>query len=175
MILDIRLDADQYILINLYNANTEIEQVEILKELQNLLKKLYFIQNKRITFAGDFNIFFNSKLEAKGRKPLLKRKSIAKLVEKKESLDICDIWRIKIPNTQNFTFRQNHSTELQNPNYIFISNCLQEFPNNTDILPALSTDHFPLLTSLLSDKADENGNSFWKFTNSLVYDVVYVE
>ena len=112
MILDITLDADQYILINLYNANTEIERVEILKELQNLLKKLYFIQNKRITFAGDFNIFFNSKLEAKGRKPLLKRKSIAKLVEKKESLDICDIWRIKIPNTQNFTFRQNHSTEL---------------------------------------------------------------
>ena len=43
------------------------------------------------------------------------------------------------------------------------------------MLLALSTDHFPLLTSLLSDKADENGNSFWKFNNSLVYDVVYVE
>ena len=39
-------------------------------------------------FAGDFNIFFNSKLKAKGGKSLLKIKSIAKLVEKKETLDI---------------------------------------------------------------------------------------
>ena len=28
----------------------------------------------------------------------------------KESLNICDIWRIRNPKRQNFTFRQNHST-----------------------------------------------------------------
>ena len=39
LILDITLDADQYILINLYNANTE-QAVNILEELQNLLKNL---------------------------------------------------------------------------------------------------------------------------------------
>ena len=68
-------------------------------ELQSLLQNLDVSQNKRIIFADDFNIFFNSKLEAKGGKPLLKRKSIAKLVEMKESLDICDICRIRNPNT----------------------------------------------------------------------------
>ena len=47
--------------------------------------------------------------------------------------------------------------------YIFISNCLQDFVNNTDILPALSTDHFPPLISLLKDKSDKNGNGFIKF------------
>ena len=99
LILDIALDVDQYISRNLYNANTETEQVKILEELQSLLKKLDSSQNKRIIFAGDFNIFFNSKLEAKGGKPLLKRKSITKLAEIKESLDICDIWRIRNPNT----------------------------------------------------------------------------
>ena len=77
LILDITLDADQYILINLYtrNANTEIEQIKILEELQNLLKNLDISQNKRIIFADDLDIFFNSKLEAKGGKPLLKRKN----------------------------------------------------------------------------------------------------
>ena len=68
-------------------------------ELQSLLQNLDVSQNKRIIFADDFNIFFNSKVEAKGGKPLLKRKSIAKLFEMKESLDICDIWRIRNPNT----------------------------------------------------------------------------
>ena len=99
LILDITLDVDQYISINLYNANTETEQVKILEELQSLLKNLDSSQNKRIIFAGDFNIFFNAKLEAKGGKPLPKRKFIIKLAEIKESLDICDIWRIRNPNT----------------------------------------------------------------------------
>ena len=39
--------------------------------------------------ASVFNIIFNSKLESKGGKPLPKRKPIAKLVDIKESLDIC--------------------------------------------------------------------------------------
>ena len=91
----------------LYNVNTEVEQVKILEKLQNLLKKSDITQNTRIIFVGDFNIFSNSKLEAKSGKSLLKRKYIAKLVEIKESLGI---WRIRNPNIRNFKFRQSHST-----------------------------------------------------------------
>ena len=54
----------------------ENEQVKVLDQLQSLLKKLDTSQNKLIIFAGDFNIFFNSKLEAKGGKPLLKESSL---------------------------------------------------------------------------------------------------
>ena len=35
--------------------------------------------------AGDFNILFNSKLDAQGGNPTIKRKSLAKLIEFKES------------------------------------------------------------------------------------------
>ena len=104
-ILDITIEADQYILIHLYNAYNETEQVKILEELQNLLKKLDISQNKSIIFADDFNIFFNSKLEAESGKLLLKKKSTVKLVQIKESLDICNIWSIRNPFTQKFTFR----------------------------------------------------------------------
>ena len=90
-------------------------------------------------------------------------------------LGICNIWRIRNPNTRNFTFNQNHSTRFieRRLDCIFISSCLQEFVNNTDIVPVLSTDHSPLL--IPSDKSDKNGNGFWKCINSLVYDEVYVE
>ena len=71
MIFDVMLDADQYILINLYNPNTETEQCKIKKNFFD------FNQNKRIIFACDFNIFFTSKLEARGGKP--KRKSVKKI------------------------------------------------------------------------------------------------
>ena len=51
LIPNITIDIDQYILINLYNAITETEPVEILEELENLLKKFGVSQNKRIMFA----------------------------------------------------------------------------------------------------------------------------
>ena len=73
----------------MYNANTETDHVKILEDLvKKLFQKWDISQNERIIFAGDFNIFFNSKLKAKCGKSLLKIKSIAKLVEKKETLDI---------------------------------------------------------------------------------------
>ena len=43
-----------------------------LKEIQNLLKIFDIKKNKRIIFASDFNIIFNSKLEAKHGKQLPK-------------------------------------------------------------------------------------------------------
>ena len=85
------LDAVQYISKDLYSANTEAEQAKILEELHSFLKNLDISQNKMTIFAGDFDIFFNLKLEMKSGKTLLKRNSIAKLVEIKQSLDICNI------------------------------------------------------------------------------------
>ena len=89
LILYITIDAEQYIIINMHNANTETDQIKTLEELlKKFVKKWDINQNERIIFAGDFNIFFNSKLESKGDKSLLKIKPIAKLVEMKETLDI---------------------------------------------------------------------------------------
>ena len=62
------LDSGQNILINLYNTNNETEHCKIFNELQNWLKVFDINQNKRIIFAGDFNIFFVSKLETRGCK-----------------------------------------------------------------------------------------------------------
>ena len=91
----------------------KLRNQKYLKKLQNLLKFFYINQNKRIIFAGDFNIFFNSNLEDKGGKPLPKRKYIAKLVDNKENFYICDVCRIRKFRSQNFTFTQNHSTRLR--------------------------------------------------------------
>ena len=45
--------------------------------------------------AGDFNLFFDSKLDVNNENPILKKKSLAKLVKLKESFDLCDIWRVR--------------------------------------------------------------------------------
>ena len=61
---------------------------------------------------------------------------------------------------QNFIFRQNRSTGFieHQLEYIFLFNSLQEFVNYTDILPAISTNHSPVLISLSNDISDNNGS-----------------
>ena len=70
---------------NLCNANTEKEQSEVLNNLFALLKTFDINPNKHIIMAGDFNLFFDSKLDAAGGNPTLRRKSLAKLIQLKEA------------------------------------------------------------------------------------------
>ena len=50
---------------NIYNANTQKEQVNIFNELSMILSKLEHIYNHNVIFADNFNIFFDALLDAK--------------------------------------------------------------------------------------------------------------
>ena len=43
------------------------------------------------------------------------------------------------------------------------------------VLPAISTNHSPVLISLSNDNPDNNGRGLWKYNSSLVPDEFYVE
>ena len=162
LILDLRINNVDFILIIFYNANTETE-VSVWNNLSSLLEKFDLTLEKNLILAGDFNLYLNSKLDAKGGKPTIKKKSVAKLTQLKESYDLCDIWRIRKPVTSTFTFKQKHCTAFIECrlDYIFISNSLQEFINDTSILTSLSTDHSPVYLSLLKENkhTKDFGNS----------------
>ena len=57
--------------------------MQVLSELNKLMKNINFSEGNHIVLAGDLNVFFDSKLEMKGGKPSLKQKSVAKLLELK--------------------------------------------------------------------------------------------
>ena len=104
----LNVDDVKFVLINIYNCNTESKQLLTLTELHKILQNVDDIGNKNIIIGGDFNFHINSKLEAKGGKPALMKKSIGKMIELIESFKLCDIWRIRNPAEKRFTFRQNH-------------------------------------------------------------------
>ena len=80
----------------------------------------------------------------------MKKKPLAKLIELKESYDLCDIWRVRNMKSRQFTFTQQHSSGFiqHRLDYIFISNTLQELVTMTEILIPISTDHSPVILSL---------------------------
>ena len=84
------IDGFDFLLINIYNAYREKEQVSVLNQLTTILSNFENIDN-HVLFTGDFNIFFLVSLDAKGGTPALKRRSINKLIELNKTLDLCDI------------------------------------------------------------------------------------
>ena len=145
--LDVTINGTEYLLINLYNGNTESEQLNILESLSNILKDFQDLSEKNIIFAGDFNLFFDQKLESAGGNPILKKLAVSKLIELKESLNLCDIWRIRNPKSKVFTFRQRHVFEIlqRRLDYLFISNNMQESVKKCKNTECLMNGPFPII------------------------------
>ena len=57
LILNATIDVKHFVLINLYNPNTENEQVEALNILLTMMKTNYINENTNLLLAGDFNEF----------------------------------------------------------------------------------------------------------------------
>ena len=93
-----------------------------------MLNSILSIVNKNVILGGDFNLFFKTTLETQGGNPILKKKFLARFTEIKETLDLCDIRKIKNPKSKRFTFHQNHVSGCiqRRLDYVLISNYLQE-------------------------------------------------
>ena len=59
LILETSIDDSEFILINLYNANTESERIQKFNKLYTLLSNLDLRSEKHIIFADDFNLFIS--------------------------------------------------------------------------------------------------------------------
>ena len=101
----------------------------------------------------------------------MKKKSLGKLIELKESYDLCDIWRVRNKKSRQCTFTQQHSSGFiqRRLDYIFISNTLQKLITTTEILTPISTDHFPVILSLSKRNDCLRGKGFWKFNRPNPY------
>ena len=86
------------------------------------------------------------------------------------------IWRITNPTRKSYTFRKNHSSGIINRrlDYVFISNKVQEFSYDTDIIPAFKTDHLPVLIAISNYNFLKTGPGLWKFYNSSIKDETFM-
>ena len=103
-----------------------------------MLDKIGNINNKSIVFGGDFDLFFKAKLEAYGGNRVLKKKSLAKLIQIKKNFALCDICRIRNINTKRYTSRQQHSSGYiqRRLDFFFSFLIFTGICKNTGIFPA---------------------------------------
>ena len=67
------------LLINLYNANQEANQVKVISDLLEMLRKIDIEPDSKIIFGGDMNVIFDILLESDGGNPSLKTTTSSRL------------------------------------------------------------------------------------------------
>ena len=67
------------------------------------LKKMELEENTKIIWCGDFNSFFDCKLDTDDGNPKLKIQSITKLVSMMSENNLCDIFRVRNPEIKRYT------------------------------------------------------------------------
>ena len=170
IILEAKINNNKFIIVNIYNENRELQQIALWESLQSQLNSLNIDCDTEFVLAGDFNLFFNQDLEAKGGNPTFKKQSIARFISIKEHFDLVDIWRIKNPAKKRYTFGQQHYTGYlqRRLDYIFISNGLQNSVKNVDVGTRVMTDHSPVSLEIKSNNINsKKGPNLWKYNSSL--------
>ena len=94
--------------------------------MKKLLDNIYNISDQKIILGGDLNLVFDCNLEVCGGNLVLKKKSLIKFIEIEDSLNLCDICRIRNPKFKQYTFDQNLLSGFiqRRLDYFFMSNVL---------------------------------------------------
>ena len=69
IIINTIIEGSPFILINYYAPNDENGQIQVLNEIHEQLDLLDPDQDTQIIWGGDFNVIFDTKLDADGGKP----------------------------------------------------------------------------------------------------------
>ena len=75
--------------------------------------------------GGDFNLYFDTFLDADGGKPKLKINSLSRLISMMEENELSDIFRIRYPDSRQFTWRCKNPLKQRRLDYLLISDSLQ--------------------------------------------------
>ena len=89
--LKVEIQSSPFIFINYYAPNEWGQRILILPEFRDILEKIELEKDTQLIWGGDFNCFFDCKLDADGGNPKLKVQSIVKLVSMMSENDLCDI------------------------------------------------------------------------------------
>ena len=137
VVLNTLIEDSPVVLINYYAPSEEKDQLKVLDDLNHILDNIDISEVTVLVWGGDFNLIFDVRLDADGGSLELKLKSISKVSSMMVENDLCDIYRMRNPETKRFTWRRKTSFKQRRLDYFLISDCLQEVVQTIEIIPSV--------------------------------------
>ena len=174
VLIRILIENRPLILLNIYAPNDQNSHYQFLDHINTTIQNYSHDVDTQIICGGDFNYTPNIALDRRGGNPRVWSRSNTSFSSFLQKYDLVDIWRIRNPTVQRFTWRRGVSTPVQSRlDYFLISDSMQHIVNTVDIVPVSFSDHSCVFIKLSSQESIR-GPSFWKFNTSLLDDIIYV-
>ena len=139
------------------------------------MDKINFELDTRIILWGDFNVIFDTFLDADGGSLLSKQIRSIKLPPYCLIMIYATFLGFVFLILKDFLGDKKNPLIQRRLDYFFISNEIQEDVAFIDIVPSVASDHSVVHFKISGAKIKDKGRSYWKFNNSLVEDAIYVE
>ena len=140
----------------------------------SVLDKSDLNPSSQLIIGGDFNVHLDAEMDNGGGR-VEKKDSVKNIFDIKLAYDLVDIWRIRNPDKRQYTWRQKRPVVQRRLDYWLISDCMQDFIENTDIIPSIKSDHSAITLQINSIEDKVRGPSHWMFNSSLLEDNTYIE
>ncbi|MCP3901396.1 MAG: endonuclease/exonuclease/phosphatase family protein [Desulfobacteraceae bacterium] len=176
VIIDVVVDEWQTVLCNMY-APTKDKSSEQSSFFKEVFEHLSEFEDKNLILGGDFNVCLNPDFDKSGG-DCDKLLNNAKLINDYcEQFHLNDIWCTLNPELKRFSWRGNTKSGVVQSriDYWLISVHMIYDLQDTDIKPAIKTDHSIITLAFNIKNTQRRGRGFWKFNKTLLKDEKYVE
>lgn len=153
----------------------EKEQLILFDKVKNVLNTNNISIGSNVIIGGDWNLVRDTMYDKSGGLNNPKAKSLDKLNNIMRQYELNDIWRIKNPQRSRYTWRQANPLIQCRLDFWLLSDTLLDNISNTDIIPAIRSDHSAITLHIEDLKSSTtNRPSLWKLNNSLLQNDEYI-
>ena len=169
LVVEIAIKEKRTLLCNIYAPNVNSEKEKLFKELIDKIKDTNYDD---IILCGDFNCVMNNEVDIITG-ACHNNNTIKELNNLVSSCDLYDTWRLFNPEKKVYSWSMKTPFIARRLDYIFVSDNLLDIASECRLISVPFSDHRGCLMRLKSSDI-VRGKGYWKFNNSLLKDLNYV-
>ena len=159
----------EMLLVNIYAPNEDNAEF-----YENLFKEIGEYNIKNIALGGDFNLVLDVNIDKSGGLPTTNEKARAVVLKHMANLELIDVWRVKNPQTREYTWRRRKPHMIQcRLDFFLLAQSLCNRVRVCKIGSSFLSDHSTVHVSMKLDRVTR-GPGYWKLNCSLLKDKEYV-
>ena len=170
----INLNGEQLFINNVYSPTTDQDKYQFLENLQrNIVQHTGQDENTNNIVLGDFNIVKNNKLDIISGQPHT-IETVNKFNRCINEMQLNDIWRLENPFSKRYTWKKHRGSLSRRLDYIFISDSLVQFAQDSDITFLGFSDH-SAVSLVLNFTAFNRGPSTFKMNVNVLKNTDFID
>ena len=172
LISKITFENSEFMVVNVYAPCVQAEKQGFLEMVKNAIKTESKNDDYHVVLAGDFNMVQNNQLDIISGDP--HDESIVSLFKNSiNDLLLIDAWRMCNGNRKEFTWSKTNPFIARRLDYVFLSESIFPFCNNSSIENFGFSDHRGVIVNV-DFACFKRGPSCYKFNNTLLQDLNFV-